>query len=160
MATKFQFNRGLETNRSSETPASGEPLWTTDEKRLYVGDGSTAGGVRVGVERVEKHITIETPESGDDITWFFTNQAITLSEIRLVAVGSSPSSIITIRHGTSRSGVGTIVDGNTVTSTTTGHDVTVITDPTIPADSFVWIEVGTTTGTVTSVHVTVLGTVD
>ena len=49
MPTKFQFNRGVEANRSGETPAAGEPLWTTDTKVLYIGDGSTAGGIRVSM---------------------------------------------------------------------------------------------------------------
>lgn len=48
MANKFQFKRGLETNRSGQTPAAGEPLWITDEEKLYIGNGSTAGGVLIG----------------------------------------------------------------------------------------------------------------
>lgn len=43
----LQFRKGPEASRNSVTPASGEPLWTTDEKKLYIGDGSTAGGVAV-----------------------------------------------------------------------------------------------------------------
>lgn len=46
--TELRFLRGAEADRSGETPAAGEPLWTTDEKRLFIGDGSTAGGVFVG----------------------------------------------------------------------------------------------------------------
>jgi hypothetical protein len=44
----LQFRRGTETDRTSITPAVGEPIWTTDTKLLYVGDGTTAGGVAVG----------------------------------------------------------------------------------------------------------------
>jgi hypothetical protein len=44
MANIIQVKRGLEANRSSVTPAAGEFLYTTDEKRVYIGDGSTAGG--------------------------------------------------------------------------------------------------------------------
>lgn len=47
MANTVKFRRGLETNRTSETPEAGEPLWTTDDKELWVGDGSTAGGIQV-----------------------------------------------------------------------------------------------------------------
>lgn len=47
MATTFKVKRGLETNRSGITPAEGELLYTTDEKKVYVGDGSTAGGILV-----------------------------------------------------------------------------------------------------------------
>lgn len=48
MAT-IQLKRGVEADRSSVTPASGEMLYTTDTKLVYVGDGSTAGGNPVGV---------------------------------------------------------------------------------------------------------------
>jgi hypothetical protein len=44
----LQFRRGTSANRTSITPAQGEPIFTTDTKQLYVGDGTTAGGVSVG----------------------------------------------------------------------------------------------------------------
>jgi hypothetical protein len=151
---------GIQLNYSGVHGASGK-LLTTSIGVSVTGNLAASGKVTgTNVGHFDKHITIEAPTSGDDITWFFTNRAITVTEIRLVGVGTSVSSVITIRHSTDRSAVGTIVDANTVTSTTTGHDVTVISDATIPANSFVWIEVGTTTGTVTNVHVSMIGTID
>mgnify|MGYP005829118055 CR=1 FL=1 len=44
MAPTIQLKRGDEGDRSGETPAAGEPLWVEDTFRLWVGDGSTAGG--------------------------------------------------------------------------------------------------------------------
>lgn len=46
--TQIKIKRGLDTNRSQVTAATGEPLWTTDTHELYVGDGKTAGGIPVG----------------------------------------------------------------------------------------------------------------
>lgn len=43
----IQFKRGTNADRTSITPASGEPLWTTDTKAFYIGDGSTPGGILV-----------------------------------------------------------------------------------------------------------------
>ena len=43
----LQFRRGVAANRSTVTPAVGEPLFTTDTKQLFVGDGATAGGIGV-----------------------------------------------------------------------------------------------------------------
>jgi hypothetical protein len=40
----LQIRRGLEADRAAVTPAIGELLYTTDEKLVYVGDGTTAGG--------------------------------------------------------------------------------------------------------------------
>ena len=41
----LQLRRGLESARTGFTPVSGEPIYTTDEKKLYIGDDTTAGGV-------------------------------------------------------------------------------------------------------------------
>lgn len=41
----LQIRRGLAADLSSVTPAQGEPLYTTDTKRLLFGDGTTVGGV-------------------------------------------------------------------------------------------------------------------
>lgn len=40
----LRLRRGTEAERSLITPASGELIYTTDTKKLYVGDGSTVGG--------------------------------------------------------------------------------------------------------------------
>jgi len=44
----LQIRRGVEADRTSFTPVQGEPLFVTDTNKLYIGDGSTAGGVEVG----------------------------------------------------------------------------------------------------------------
>lgn len=46
----FRIRQGLESARGTIVPALGEPLWTTDTNKLYIGDGSTAGGVAVSSE--------------------------------------------------------------------------------------------------------------
>lgn len=43
----LQFRRGDDADRTSITPLSGEPLWIEDTQELYIGDGSTAGGVLI-----------------------------------------------------------------------------------------------------------------
>lgn len=40
----LRLRQGLAADRTSVTPASGELIYTTDTKLVYVGDGSTAGG--------------------------------------------------------------------------------------------------------------------
>ncbi len=46
MALTIQVKRGLEANRTGITPVTGELIWTTDNKDLWIGDGSTAGGIK------------------------------------------------------------------------------------------------------------------
>ena len=46
----LQFRRGTEAERNAAgfIPEQGEPVYTIDTKRLYIGDGNTAGGNPVG----------------------------------------------------------------------------------------------------------------
>ena len=55
----LQFRRGTAADVTSETfiPAIGEPLYVTDEEKLYVGDGSTVGGNIVGGAEDLKDLT-------------------------------------------------------------------------------------------------------
>jgi len=48
MANTIQIKRGVDADRSGITPAVGELIYTTDTKKVYVGDGTTAGGNEVG----------------------------------------------------------------------------------------------------------------
>jgi hypothetical protein len=43
----FKIKRGPDADRLVITPAQGELIYTTDTKKLYVGDGTTLGGVAV-----------------------------------------------------------------------------------------------------------------
>lgn len=42
------LKRGSSTNRMLITPAAGEPIWDTTTKSLWVGDGTTVGGIGIG----------------------------------------------------------------------------------------------------------------
>lgn len=44
----LQIRRGTQSEVSGIIPLQGEPVWATDSKKLYIGDGSTYGGVFVG----------------------------------------------------------------------------------------------------------------
>jgi hypothetical protein len=45
---QLQFRQGAEVERLLITPASGEPIWTTDTQKFYIGNGSTIGGDFIG----------------------------------------------------------------------------------------------------------------
>jgi hypothetical protein len=47
-SAQLQFRQGTDAERLVITPASGEPIWTTDTEKFYIGDGSTVGGDFVG----------------------------------------------------------------------------------------------------------------
>lgn len=106
--------------------------------------------------RGSKTITIEDPTASEDIGIHFTNVAITITEIRAVVRGSTPSVTWTIRHATTRDATGNevVTSGTTTTSQVSGDDVTSFNDATIPLDSFIWIETTAQTGTVDELQVT------
>jgi hypothetical protein len=45
----LQIRRGTQAELTTFVPAEGEPVYTTDSKRLYVGDGLTPGGIDISV---------------------------------------------------------------------------------------------------------------
>lgn len=51
------IKRGVEQNRGQLVPKAGEPVYITDTKELYIGDGVTAGGNPVGALRVSGTVT-------------------------------------------------------------------------------------------------------
>ncbi|WFZ78498.1 hypothetical protein MQM1_015 [Aeromonas phage vB_AsaP_MQM1] len=52
MDAKIQVRRGLDASRPAFTPDVGEPLFTTDKYKLFIGDGTTPGGLPVDTELV------------------------------------------------------------------------------------------------------------
>lgn len=56
----IQVKRGAEGNRTSTTPKVAEPIFTTDEKELYIGDGTTPGGIPVGTVKPSGSIVADT----------------------------------------------------------------------------------------------------
>jgi len=108
-------------------------------------------------------ITVPDPTSSEDDSIAFTNVAITITEMRAVVRGSSPSVTWTVRHhATDRSNAGNqvVTGGTTTTSASSGSDVTSFNDATIPADSFIWLETTATSGTVAEISITIIGTID
>ena len=50
----LKLRRGLESARTNITPEAGEIIYTTDENKIYVGDGTTAGGDLVAGQKGQK----------------------------------------------------------------------------------------------------------
>ena len=63
----LQIRRGLEANRSAVTPDEGEFLYTTDQSKLYVGNGTTPGGVLITGSGINSVVEDTTPQLGGDL---------------------------------------------------------------------------------------------
>jgi hypothetical protein len=124
-------------------------------------DNSTKLATTAYVHSVVKTapMTVLSPSSGDEGTYFYTNAALTISEIVVVLRGGT-SVAWSMKYGTDRSAAGTNIDTNTSSSTTTGTSYTTLDDNTVPADNFIWIEFTTVTGAVDELHFTTYFTYD
>ncbi len=109
--------------------------------------------------RMSKTLMIQYPQDGDICNVFFTNQAITISEVRAARVGGTDMEW-GLWHGTTIHSTALTVLSVTDMSTGSGDDLTAFTDPTVPADSFITYEQGTTSGTPTNMSVTIFYTED
>jgi len=126
----------------------------------------TATTISVGATQIwnklSKGILIETPGGAEDLTLFKVTSAATITEMYAIVKGTSPSVTWVIKHGTDRSGGGASVltAGTTTTDTTTGSTVTVFSDATIAANSWVWLVTTATSGTISSLGVSINYTID
>lgn len=111
----LRLRRGTNAERQLITPLEGEPIFTTDTKDLYIGDGSTAGGIKVGGD---------IPTSINDLTDVNTSgigvgQVLKWNGTQFVAGDDN-------NDGT---GTGTgIVEGQTYNIGITGNDSSLIVD--------------------------------
>jgi hypothetical protein len=79
----LQVRRALASTVSNYVAAEGEPVWATDTKKLYVGDGSTVGGIEISGG--------STTSTFESIT--VTNTA-TIGNLKLTAIANSTASNI------------------------------------------------------------------
>jgi hypothetical protein len=98
----------------------------------------------------EQFLTIDDLADSLNYGLYYTTDAITIVGIKGVHTGSglsSPSIIATLKHGTDRTS-GTTIEAVTVTSSTTGTaDDGTLSDATVPAGSWIWVETSGKSGT-------------
>lgn len=69
MAT-IRFRRGINNNRLQLVPVAGEPVWATDTKKLFVGDGITPGGIPVCPYETASGVAADSLVAFSDATGF------------------------------------------------------------------------------------------
>lgn len=127
----LQIRRGTDASRQTVTPAEGELVYSTDTKRVYVGDGVTAGGVAVGSgssgSGATYSISAETVTGGANLR--LTGSDASTDDVKLAAgsnvtITRTDANTITIASTASGSGGATNLDGLTdvvLTSPTQGQ---------------------------------------
>jgi hypothetical protein len=93
----------------------------------------------------------------------YVTSAVTVKNLKGVHTGSglsSPSIVLTFKHGTDRTS-GSTIEAVTVTSSTTGTaDDGTLTDATVPAGSWIWVETSGKSGTTADLELVVRYTHD
>jgi Collagen triple helix repeat (20 copies) len=134
------------------------PIGYTGSQGVIGYSGSLGYTGSVG-KTAPRSITIETPSNSEKVPMFWTNTAITVTEIRSAVIGSStPYVNFSLRFGSDLSAAGTeiVTGGVNANSTTTGISTVSFNNATISANAFVWLTTTATGGTVNSLHVSML----
>jgi len=125
-------------------------------------DWSATGAEDIHVDRFgelvqSRGITIIDPTASDDASIFFTTRAITVSEVRSHITGTT-NVVFNIQHASTRTGTGLNVFTSNITLTSTAgqQNNSGFNDNTIPANSWVWLNVVSVSGTPTRFHATVV----
>jgi microcystin-dependent protein len=111
---RLLVRRGTDADRQGAVLASGELGYTTDTKKLYVGDGSTAGGVLIGnvFRGSNNDVTVLTNVSPGDQAYDSDNKVL----YRFISGASNNIANWEVIGGVYTTGDGTILQsGNTFT---------------------------------------------
>lgn len=149
----------LTEDGAPDTPLTGRVvLYAKSDGLLYVKNDTGSEMVVVGQKDSEQRsVLVENPTDSEDLSLFFVDTPITIYQMNCVLSGATPSLTWTIRHAADRTAAGSevVTGGTTTTSTSTGDTVIVFDDPSIPANSHVWLETTARSGTVDTVNVTI-----
>ena len=137
---------------------------TGDPEVLSAATARTILNVADGAEpkpSLRASATVVDPVATDDMTLFFTPVAITVTDVRSHITGTT-NVVFNIQHASTRTGTGLDVFTSDITLTSTAgqSNSTGFNDATIPANSYVWVEVVSVSGTPTRFHATVIYTED
>ena len=146
----------LHTNISGEITALTAKATPTTSDVLVIEDAadsnnkkkSTLASIKNTVAPIlTKTLTLEAPTASDDITIFKTDRAITVQEVIAVNVGTSPSTTYQLKYNAARNNAGTALTTSASTTSVVGGNVATLSNASIPADNWVWLETSAASGT-------------
>lgn len=138
--------------KTSNDGSSGGPLNNGFWPIAHSGNILEMIATTAGTSAQSKSLTIERPAANDDLTFWYTNSAITITEVESVLRGDfDASGQFAIRYASDRSVAGTEITSTAITCTsrTTGTITTSFASASIPADNWIWVGVSGVSGVAT-----------
>ena len=105
----LQLRRGTDAERSAVTFADGELVYTTDTKKLYVGDGATAGGNSITALTTTLDGDLTGSVFGDDSTLIVDGNNNSINTSSIIATSNN---VITVTGPITSSDVSFLVTGS------------------------------------------------
>jgi len=101
-------------------------------------------------------MTVQYPTSDENLTFFYTNTSVTITELYDVVRGTSPSVTYNIRYASTRdSGSPTNVFTSNRTTTSISGSTTTFNNASIPANSWVWVITSASAAGTTELNITI-----
>ncbi len=88
MAKIIKVKRGLEANRGAYVPQLGEIIWTTDNHDMWIGDGSTAGGLKVTANVEGAYIPTSQKAAANGVATLDASSKIPNAQLPALAITS------------------------------------------------------------------------
>jgi hypothetical protein len=144
------------------TPASGYVTIYPKSDGLWYGKDDAGVETKLSNPSLNKGVFIASPTSADIVDVWQTPVAITITSLKAILRGTTPSVTYNIRFGTDITSATTVFTSDiTCTSITTGcSNSSGFNDATIPAGSFIWVYTTAASGTIGSISLTINYTED
>lgn len=120
----LQLRRGVDADRSGITPAEGELIYVTDTKKVWVGDGSTVGGVEFALSSNLQNVVEDvSPQLGGNLD-LNSNNIIGVGNINITGTITASGNInLGDGSGSDQISVGGELTGGLVPSTDGAFDI-------------------------------------
>lgn len=135
------------TTPATLNPVGGLTFWADSASGYFKYINPSGNIISLKPQILSKTLTLDAPTASDDITIFRTDVAITVQEVIAVSTGTTPSTTYQLKHSTDRNAAGNALTTSGATTSTTTGDTATLSDATIPANSWVWLETTAASGT-------------
>ena len=120
----LQLRRGVDADRSGLTPAEGELIYVTDTKKVWVGDGSTVGGVEFALSSNLQNVVEDvSPQLGGNLD-LNSNNIVGVGNINVTGTITASGNInLGDGSGSDQISVGGELTGGLVPSANGAYDI-------------------------------------